>query len=171
MTQHESQQPLLACASESESWIGFTLAGQSFAAPVARVQEVIRPLDIAPVPGAPSAICGLMNLRGRLLPVLDGQIRLALRSGVCFDVAAARVLVLDSDGETTGLLVESVGELVQIDERTVGQPPAGRAARMHDPVRGVVRNASGFTALLDVTRLCDPAAIIGNSLNDVGDLP
>src|SRR3546814_6275361 len=91
----------------------------------------------------------LMNLRGRLLPVLDGRVRLALRGDVCSDDAGARVLVLDSEGETTGLLVEAVGELIQIDEATVGPPPTGRTARVHDPVRGVVRNAQGFTALLD----------------------
>lgn len=171
MTEHDAQQPLLSSAGDGESWIGFTLAGQNYAAPVARVQEVIRPQDIAPVPGAPPAMRGLMNLRGRLLPVLDGRMRLALRGGVSFDDAAVRVLVFDSDGEKTGLLVEAVGELIQIDESAVGQPPAGRAARVHDPVRGVVRNATGFTALLDVTRLCDPVAITGESLNDAGGPP
>lgn len=171
MTQPENLQPMLASENDSESWIRFTLAGQSYAAPVARVQEVIRPQDIAPVPGAPPAMRGLMNLRGRLLPVLDGRMRLALRGGVCFDDAAVRVLVLDSDGEATGLLVDAVGELIQIDECAVGHPPAGRAPRVHDPVRGVVRNASGFTALLDVTRLCDPVAITGDSRNDAGALP
>jgi len=168
VTQHDGQQPP---AGEGASWIGFTLAGQSYAAPVARVQEVIRRHDIAPVPGAPPAVCGLMNLRGRLLPVLDGRLRLALRGTVAVDDAAVRVLVLDSGDETLGLLVESVGELMQIDETVIGPPPAGRAARVHDPVRGVVRHASGFTALLDVTRLCDPSAIIAASPNLAGGSP
>lgn len=171
MTMHDSDQALIAATAASESWIGFVLAGQSYAAPVGRVQEVIRPHDIAPVPGAPAAMLGLMNLRGRLLPVLDGRVRLALRGGVCSDDAAARVLVFDSEGETTGLLVEAVGELMQIDESAVGPPPAGRAARVHDPVRGLVRNARGFTALLDVSRLCDPAAITGRVDHDCGGVP
>lgn len=171
MTMHERDQEHIAATATSESWIGFILAGQSYAAPVARVQEVIRPHDIATVPGAPAAVLGLMNLRGRLLPVLDGRVRLALRGGVCFDDAAARVLVLDSEGETMGLLVEAVGELMQVDEDAVGPPPAGRTARVHDPVRGVVRNTQGFTALLDVTRLCDPAAIVGRADHDSGGVP
>lgn len=168
MTQPDGQ-PLPA--GDGAAWIGFTLAGQSYAAPVARVQEVIRLHDMAPVPGAPAAVRGLMNLRGRLLPVLDGRMRLALRGTVCVDAAAVRVLVLDSGGEKTGLLVESVGELMQIDETAVGPSPAGNAVAVHDPVRGVVRHAAGFTALLDVTRLCDPNAIIGASPNPAGGSP
>lgn len=171
MTPHDSNQERIVPTAASESWIGFTLAGQSYAAPVGRVQEVIRPQNIAPVPGAPAAMLGLMNLRGHLLPVLDGRVRLALRGGVCSDDAAVRVLVLDSEGETTGLLVESVGELIQIDETAVGPPPAGRAARVHDPVRGLVRSSQGFTALLDVNRLCDPAAITGKADHDSGGVP
>jgi len=171
VTQHDDLHALPLLDGNGESWIGFTLAGQSYAAPVGRVQEVIRPQDIAPVPGAPAAMRGLMNLRGRLLPVLDGRMRLALRGGVCCDDAAVRVLVLDSEGEKTGLLVEAVGELIRFDENAVGPPPAGRTARVHDPVRGVIRSASGFTALLDVTRLCDPDAITGNSHNDAGGPP
>lgn len=171
MTQDETIHALPSTEGNSESWIGITLAGQSYAAPVCRVQEVIRPQDIAPVPGAPAAMRGLMNLRGRLLPVLDGRMRLALRGDVCCDDAAVRVLVLDSEGEKTGLLVDAVGELIRFDENAIGPPPSGRTTRVHDPVRGVIRSASGFTALLDVTRLCDPDAIVGNFHNDVGGPP
>jgi len=148
-------------ASGSTAWISFTLAGQQYAAPVERVQEVIRPRDIAPVPGAPHTLLGLMNLRGRLLPVIDGRQRLALKGGDASDSANARVLVLDTGGEPAGLLVEAVGDLIRIDQEQIAPVPVGRAVRPHDPVRGVVQRALGFTALLDVDRLCDPEAISG----------
>ncbi len=146
-------------APRSAAWIGFTLAGQQYAAPVERVQEVIRPRDIAPVPGAPEVLLGLMNLRGRLLPVIDGRQRLALKGGAQNDPGSERVLVLDTGGEPAGLLVEAVGDLIRIDEDQIAPVPVGRAARQHDPVRGVVQRAMGFTALLDVDRLCDPESL------------
>lgn len=148
-------------APRSTAWISFTLAGQQYAAPVERVQEVIRPRDIAPVPGAPAVLLGLMNLRGRLLPVIDGRLRLALKGDAQGDPGNERVLVLDTGGEPAGLLVGSVGDLIRIDEDQVAPVPVGRAARQHDPVRGVVQRALGFTALLDVDRLCDPEALSG----------
>jgi len=149
-------------APRSTAWISFSLAGQQYAAPVERVQEVIRPRDIAPVPGAPHTLLGLMNLRGRLLPVIDGCERLALEGGNVGDLANARVLVLDTGDEPAGLLVEAVGDLIRIDESQIAPVPVGRDLRPHDPVRGVVQRERGFTALLDVERLCNAEAISGS---------
>lgn len=139
-------------------WIGFRLGGQHYAVPVDQVQEVIRPRDIAAVPGAPGIVLGLMNLRGRLLPVIDGRRRLGLRSQSISLAHAQRVLVLATEEEQVGMLVEAVEDMVQIDTSEVLAPPTSGARRSNDPVVGVVRGAHGFTALLDVGKLCNPEA-------------
>lgn len=155
-------------APRGASWISFSLAGQDYAAPVERVQEVIRPRDIAPVPGATRSLLGLMNLRGRLLTVIDGCRRLSLREDRCVDVANVRVLVLDTGVDIAGLLVEAVGDLIRIEEDQIAPVPLGRASRQHDPVRGVIQLGQGFMALLDVDRLCDPDAIHGDPWREGG---
>lgn len=137
-------------------WIGFRLGGQHYAVPVDQVQEVIRPRDIAAVPGAPGIVLGLMNLRGRLLPVLDGRRRLGLRSQSVGSAQLQRVLVFAGEDEHVGVLVEAVEDMVRIDASEVSPPPAGGARRSNDPVSGVVRSVHGFTALLDVGKLCNP---------------
>lgn len=139
-------------------WIGFQLGGQHYAVPVDQVQEVIRPRDIAAVPGAPGIVLGLMNLRGRLLPVIDGRRRLGLRSQSVGSADLQRVLVLATEEEQVGMLVEAVEDMVQIDTSEVSAPPTSGARRSNDPVVGVVRGAHGFTALLDVGKLCNPEA-------------
>ena len=57
------------------AWLGFSLKGQRYAVSLASVREVIRPGGITPVPGAPEDVLGIVNLRGQIVPVLDGRRR------------------------------------------------------------------------------------------------
>lgn len=157
-------------AAPGAAWIGFTLAGQHYLAPVAQVQEIIVPNEITPVPGAPAAVLGIMNLRSRLLVVMDGCRRLSLSPTAREPGSrqSERVLVLDAGNEPLGLLVEAIGELAVLDEARIDPPPSGRNSRLGGPVRGVVRREHGFTAVLDVARLCDPEAILGVPIEDGG---
>lgn len=157
-------------AGSGATWIGFSLAGRQFLAPVAQVQEIIVPDEITPVPGAPDAVLGIMNLRSRLLVVLDGCRRLNLpppeagpgrRPG-------ERVMVLDAGNEPIGLLVEAIGDLAVLDESRIDPPQWKRSSGPYSSVRGVVRRENGFTAIVDVARLCDPGSILDVADDDGG---
>lgn len=133
------------------SWLRFNLARQSFAVEVLKVQEVLRVPDVLPVRGTGPAMLGVMNLRGQIVPVMDLAIRLGF--GSVDRSEASRVIVLEENGETLGLLVASVADVVQLSdsrmERISGTPSLVAA----DVVRGISRREGNIIIMLDATRL------------------
>jgi purine-binding chemotaxis protein CheW len=136
-----------------QPWLSFRLDGQLYAAPLAEVSEVIRDGEPTPVPGAAADLLGIRQLRGHILPILDGRRRLGLApaAGTDDDV---RIVVFDCQGHRIGLRVDAAGELLTPDVAQVNPPPPGRAVRADDPVEAVMPWQGGFVALLDVRRLC-----------------
>lgn len=133
-------------------WLIFHLAGQPYAAPLKQVSEVVRDGDITPVPGAASDLLGIRQLRGRIVPVLDGCRRLGLPVDEG-DGSRRRIVVLSHQGHLVGLRVDAVGDLLDVSGETL-VPPPGRTSREDDPVDAVAPCPGGFVALLDVRRLC-----------------
>ncbi len=137
------------------AWLGFSLKGQRYAVSLGSVREVIRPSDITPVPGAPEDVLGIVNLRGQIVPVLDGRRRFGLEGGV--DEGAEdsrRVIVFDDNGSVVGMRIDVIGDMLSFDADDVAPPPPGRAERRDDPVSGVITRDDGFIALVDVQKLC-----------------
>ncbi|WP_266171340.1 chemotaxis protein CheW [Dyella subtropica] len=143
----------LATTTTERSWLIFYLASQAYAVPLTQVSEVIRDGEVTPVPGAAADLLGIHHLRGRIVPVLDGRLRLGLSGDVVVDVAGTRIVVLSYRGHLVGLRVDAVGDLLDVGGQTEAPPP-GRAVRSDDPVKAVVPWRDGFVALLDVRRMC-----------------
>lgn len=97
-------------AEELEQWLVFVQAGQMYGVRVPAVQEIIRVPAITPVPGAPLGVEGVMNLRGRIVPVLDLSARLGLPAHNTSK--ANRIVITQAAGRTVGLHVESVTEVL-----------------------------------------------------------
>ena len=76
MTMHTNPAELVE--SEAKSFVTFKVADQLFGVPVTEVQDILAPDAIAPVPGSPADVCGLINLRGRIVTVIDMRTRLSL---------------------------------------------------------------------------------------------
>ncbi|MGP1667146.1 MAG: chemotaxis protein CheW [Rhodanobacter sp.] len=137
-----------------QQWLSFHIGEQLYAAPLAEVSEVIRIGELTPVPGVAADVLGVRHLRGRIVPVLDGRMRLGLPALPALDPEHARVVMLAHEAHLIGLRVDSVGELLNTEGREIAPPPPGRANRVDDPVSGVLAWQGGFVALLDVRRLC-----------------
>ena len=106
------------------------------------------------MPGAAADLLGVRHLRGRIVPVMDGRRRLGLPAEPAADPLAVRIVMLAHAGQSLGLKVDAVGELIDRDGREIAPPPSGRASRDDDPVSGVLPWQDGFVALLDARRLC-----------------
>lgn len=140
---------------QNDAWLGFSLKGQRYAVSLASVREVIRPGDITPVPGAPADVLGIVNLRGQIVPVLDGRRRFGLDTGVAADEEDdRRVIVFDDGGTVVGMRIDVIGDMLTFASEDVAPPPPGRAQRRDDPVSGVLTRDDGFIALVDVQKLC-----------------
>lgn len=136
------------------AWLAFDLADQPYAVPLARVQEVIRAEVPTPVPGAPADVLGIVNLRGSIVTVYDGNRRLGLSRRNHRNPDDERIVIFDFGDEIIGVRVDAMGDVLDLAEAEVMPPPPGRATRADDPVEGVVPFNGGFVALLDVPQFC-----------------
>jgi purine-binding chemotaxis protein CheW len=135
-------------------WVGFKVAGRAYALEILRVQEVLGSVQIEPVPGAPAAVLGVINLRGRIVPVVDVQYCL----GYGMANQAASVIVVDSQGESLGLRVEGITEIHSIPAAAIQPVPAASGAPCSSPMLGIVSRDHSMLTLLDVDRLVGTAA-------------
>ena len=111
---------------------------------------------LQPLRGTPPAMLGVMNLRGQVVPVLDLGVHLGQAPQPA--TAATRYVVLEEKGETLGLRVSAVEDVVNLTEQQIEAPDRTRAGRIHsDLFRGVARQSGDPVILLDASGLLDPA--------------
>ncbi len=134
-----------------ESWVTFALASETYALPVAAVQEILRPGAITRVPHAPAPVRGITNLRGRVLAVVDLRVRLGLPPAEPDE--RSRILVVASRERTLGLLVDAARQVLKLLPSAVQPPPADIVTARSDFLRGVYHLADELVVLLDVERV------------------
>lgn len=89
------------------------VGGHLFGVPVDTIREIIPPRPFTPLPGAGSHVCGLINLRGRLVTVIDLGARLKLTPASAHPEHS--IVVLDHEGGLVGMVVEEVAEIIRVD--------------------------------------------------------
>jgi chemotaxis signal transduction protein len=118
----------------TRAWCSFKLGDQRYGVELERVQEVIRPQPVTRVPSAPPALAGLMNLRGRIVPVVDLRVLLGLGFA---DETSFLVIVRSEDGPVA-LLVDEIGDVERVhdDAPVPWLPGAGHPAAGHPAAPG-----------------------------------
>jgi len=139
----------------------FRLDREEYAVPIGLVREVVRVADLTRVPQAPAHIRGVMNLRGRILPIVEIRTRLGLSRAEL--TAASRVVVVEVAGRTVGLLVDAVGQVARVGEHHVAAPPEEVRVAGAEAITGVARVGSRLLVLLDLDRLLRNAALDSSS--------
>jgi purine-binding chemotaxis protein CheW len=128
----------------------FTLDGDRYAVPVEWVREIVRLRTITPMPRVPPEIRGVISLRGQMVQVLDLSCRLGVAARE--PTRASRIIVLHGDhGAVTGLLVDSVEEVLRIAEEAIGPPQTGES----HSVELLCRHGDEFISLLSIERVLD----------------
>src|SRR6186713_2293115 len=98
-------------------WLTFRLDGETYGINVMQVQEVLRYTEIAPVPGAPSYVLGIINLRGNVVTVIDTRQRFGLVPTEVND--NTRIVIIEADKQVVGIMVDSVAEVVYLRQSEV----------------------------------------------------
>ena len=131
--------------------IGFVVGESRFASPIASVHEIVRVQDITPVPDSPAHLVGVMNLRGRIISVLD--LRVGLGMPAAERTRHSRIIVTEAAGTPVGLLVDSASDVLRIAAEQVEAPaalfPAGHASY----VTGVAKFEDRLIVLVDLVTL------------------
>ena len=134
-----------------ETWVTCRLEGETFALPVAQVQEILRVQNLTRVPHAPLPVRGVTNMRGYVLPVVDLRMRLGMEPVEMTPLH--RIMVISSKGRLIGLLVDGVEQVLQIDRLTVEPPPADVVTERSYYILGVSHRDGELVILLDADRV------------------
>jgi len=126
--------------------VSFGLAGEEYAVEVMDVQEIIRVPEITKVPSAPSFIEGVINLREKIIPIINLRERFAF--GEIKKTDATRILIVNVNGLTTGITVDSVSEVLRVPKSTIDPPPPIISGAEAEYIKGVARLDGGKKLLL-----------------------
>lgn len=131
----------------------FRLREEEFGAEINSVLEISRMLEITHLPEAPGFIEGVVNLRGQVIPVIDLAKQFGLKPQAQRP-KTARVVVVEVSGETLGLLVDEVPEVLRVSESDVEAPPElVQAGEKSDYVKGVAKLGQRLVIVLDMNKL------------------
>ncbi|MEQ8445514.1 MAG: chemotaxis protein CheW [Pelagibacterium sp.] len=140
---------------EQIQYVTLGVAEEIFAAPVATVQEILDMLPIARLPRAPENLLGMIDVRGKGVPVLD--LRLTLGMAPASDTENTRIVVLTIKGPegpvTLGLRTDKVFEVTVLDTETLDPAPAISAGWSGHCIAGIGRRNGGFVTVLDLDGL------------------
>jgi purine-binding chemotaxis protein CheW len=129
------------------------IGGQLFGLPISRVQDVFMPERVTRVPLASHEIAGVLNLRGRIVTVIDMRARLGLPRAE--DGKVPMAVGVDLRGESYGLLIDQIGEVLRLPEDGKEENPVNLDPRMAKLAGGVHRLDGQLMVVLDVDRVLE----------------
>ena len=136
-----------------KEYVTAMIGGQLFGLPILRVQDVFMPERLTRVPLAPPEIAGVLNLRGRIVTLIDMRCRLGLARRE--DDGPAMAIGVESRGESYGLLIDSVGEVLKLDDETREPNPINLDPRLARVSAGIHRLEGQLLMVVDVDRVLD----------------
>lgn len=132
-------------------WVTFNLSNETYGITVMQVVEVLRMTDITPVPGAPEYALGIINLRGNVVTVIDARKRFGLPPTEVTD--ASRIVIIESDGQVLGMLVDCVAEVVYLRESEIETAPSVGNEESSRFIQGVYSKDDSLLILIDVKKI------------------
>jgi len=139
--------------SDEVQLVGFRLGEEQYAVGISEVQEIIRVPDVTRVPKAPEFVEGVINLREKVLPVLSLRKKFALKDVERMD--SQRIIVVNVDGISTGMIVDSVSEVLRLPKDSIEPPPPLLSGLDTDHLQGIgkLKDDKKLLLLLDLHKL------------------
>lgn len=132
-------------------WVTFKLDSEVYGIDVMQVQEVLRVSEIAPVPGAPNYVMGIINLRGNVVTVIDTRKRFGLSENEIDD--STRIVIIESEGNVVGILVDSVAEVVDLKRSEIESSPNVGNDESSRYIQGVATVNGELLILVDINKM------------------
>lgn len=131
--------------------VTFSIGDEEFGVDILKVQEIIRTMEITKVPKAPLFVEGVINLRGKVIPIIDLRRRFGLDTRD--HDKNTRIIVIEINNMIVGFVVDSVSEVLRIPASTVEPPPPVVAGLESEYISGVGKLEDRLLILLDLDRL------------------
>ncbi|MEZ7862498.1 MAG: chemotaxis protein CheW [Aeromonadaceae bacterium] len=132
-------------------WVTFQLDRETYGINVMQVQEVLRYTEIAPVPGAPDYVLGIINLRGNVVTVIDTRSRFGLQPAEVSD--NSRIVIIEAEKQVIGILVDSVAEVVYLRASEIDVAPSVGTEESAKFIQGVSNRDGELLILVDLNKL------------------
>ncbi|MDC1347345.1 chemotaxis protein CheW [Glaciecola sp.] len=132
-------------------WVTYRLGDETYGINVMQVQEVLRHTEIAPVPGAPEYVIGIINLRGNVVTVIDTRARFGLPKGEITD--NTRIVIIEADEHVVGIMVDSVAEVVYLKSSEIDSAPNVGTEESTKFIQGVSNRDDELLILVDLNRM------------------
>ncbi|KPK39039.1 MAG: chemotaxis protein CheW [Gammaproteobacteria bacterium SG8_47] len=132
-------------------WVTFRLDNEKYGINVMQVQEVLRMTEIAPVPGAPDYVLGIINLRGNVVTVIDTRRRFGLPEAAADD--QTRIVIVEAGNQVIGILVDGVAEVMDVRASHIETAPNVGNDESSKYIQGVSSQNGELLILVDVNKL------------------
>lgn len=142
-------------ASLGGKYLTFRLAEEAYGIEILKVQEIIRMADITRIPRTPSYVQGVINLRGRVIPVLDLRLKFGLKQAEPTEKTCIIVVQIarDQNRVTMGIIVDEVSEVLDVPAEKIDSPPMFGDSGSTQFILGMARTEKSVTILLDIDRI------------------
>ncbi len=139
-------------------YLTFELAGEDYGLGILTVREILKIMEITSVPRMPSYVKGVVNLRGKVIPVVDLRSKFGIEAVEATDETCIIVVVVG--GVETGIVVDRVLEVLDIASDDIDPPPSFGAAVGSDFILGMGRRGEGVTILLDISTVLQERELV-----------
>ena len=142
-----------SAASDELQLVSFTIGSEEFGVDILKVQEINRTVEITRVPQAPHYVEGVINLRGKVIPIIDLRKRFGLE--LKEHDKNTRIVVVDIDGNVMGMIVDSVSEVLRLPANTIEPPPELVTGINAEYIKGVAKLEDRLLIFLDLSRVVE----------------
>lgn len=144
-----------AAESETTQYLSFTLGDETFSVDVAKVREILEFKTVTKVPRTPEFMCGVINLRGSVVPVIDMRLKFGITATETTVNTCIIVLEVSVDGETTvvGALADSVKEVLEMESDQIEPAPKIGTRLNTEFIKGMGKQNEEFIIILDIDKI------------------
>ncbi|MBI4376481.1 MAG: purine-binding chemotaxis protein CheW [Elusimicrobia bacterium] len=144
--------PIKSTLGAVSQWVIFNLGSEEFAVPAVQVQEIVRYPEVTHVPSMPRFVKGVINLRGKIVPIMDLKERFEI-GGAAQALGTRRIIVALMGEHSVGLIVDSVTEVVRLPPEAVEPVPSALPRIEAEYLSGVGKIQDRLVVLLNLERL------------------
>ncbi len=142
-------------------YLTFTLSDESYGIGILKVKEIIGLMPITSIPRTPEFIKGVINLRGKVIPVMDLRLKFGMGEIPYTDRTCIIVVEIDGDSGTVliGIVVDAVSEVLNISKEEIEDTPSFGTKLNTDYILGMAKTEGGVKILLNIDKVLSPAEI------------
>ncbi len=137
--------------SEYKQYVRLLLGADKYGIDIMDIEEILRMVDITTVPKAPSFVEGIINLRGRVIPIVDLRKKLGIEATEFTN--STRIVVVNMEGRKIGFIVDNVEDVLRVDSSMVDKAPGTSTGADNKYIKGVAKTAQEMVIILDVHKI------------------